>query len=264
MASKKEVAVSKKVSLVATEDEIKDLSALVIEDGSQEQLSQDELELPFLRVAQKGSPQVDDAKPEYIEGLKPGQYFNTASGKSYGDSIVVQVHGYFRNFIIWKGPKGAGKYSGSMTAEEFRKFEAENTLQRSGGDFVQIADGEEFRYTDTRNFIVTLPEYPEEGVMIYSLSSTGIKPAKKWNTINNTRLIGGKQTKRYATLWQLKSAGFEKDGYTWKQTATIEALGWASPDLQAYGQSQEDFVNAIKVQGVKFSSESEAAESSDF
>lgn len=243
---------TKTSALVVVDEDVKDLSIFAVEVGQEEHLGQEELELPFLRVAQKGTPQVDEDKPEYIEGLKPGQYFNTVSGENYGDTLKVQVHGYFHNYIIWKGAKGSGEFAGTMTPEEFREFEAKNTLTRDGGDMVLAVDGEEFRYSDTRNFIVSMPEYPQDGIMIYPLSSTGIKAARKWNTLTNGRRVNGRPTKRYATIWEIKTAGFEKNGYTWKQTSSIKPLGWATGELAEFGKSFESFVESIKQTGVKY------------
>lgn len=243
---------TKTKDLVVKEEDVKDLAIFAVAEGEEEHLSQEELELPFLRVAQKGSPQVDEDKPEYIDGLKPGSYFNTVSGENYGDTLKVQVHGYFHSYVIWKGEKGNGEFSGTMTPEEFREFESKNKLERDGGDMVHIVDGEEFRYSDTRNFIVSLPEHPEDGIMIYPLSSTGIKAARKWNTLNNGRRVNGRPAKRYATLWEIKTAGFEKNGFTWKQTSSIKPLGWVTPDLAEFGKSFESFVQSIKEQGVKY------------
>ena len=253
--------------LVVKEEEVQDLSIFAVEEGHEEHLSQDELEIPFLRVVQKGSPQVDEDKPNYIEGLKPGQFFNTASDVIYGDQIKVQVHGYFHNYTIWKGDKGVGEFQGTMTTEEYRAFEKTVTLDRDGGDMVHTVDGDQMRYTDTHNFIVSLPEHEDDGIMIYPLSSTGCKAAKKWNTLNNGRRVNGRPTKRYATLWELKTAGFEKNGYSWKQLSQIKPLGWVTPELNEFGKSFEDFAKAIKDQGVKYESEhpgTESAEDSDF
>lgn len=257
---------AKEKSLVVVDEEIKDLSIFAQDEGEEEHLSQDELELPFLRVAQKGSPQVDEDKPEYIEGLKPGQYFNTVAAKSYGDVLKVQVHGYFQNYVIWKGEKGSGEFSGTMTPEEFREFEKNNHLERDGGDMVHTVDGDQFRYTDTRNFIVSLPEHLEDGIMLYPMSSTGIKAAKKWNTLHNSRRVNGKPAKRYATIWELKTAGYEKNGYSWKQTSSIKPLGWATKELTEYGKSFESFAQSIKEQRVRYSehTDAETAEDSDF
>jgi hypothetical protein len=249
--------------LVVTEDKITDLAAMTVQEGAEEQFSQDELELPFLRVAQKGSPQVDDGKPEHIEDLKPGQFFNTVTGEIYGDEIKVQVHGYFHNFVIWKGPKGAGKYSGAMTPAEFETFQETNKLDRDGGDMVQFVDGEEFRYTDTRNFIVSLPDHEEDGILLYPMYSTGIKPAKKWNSLYLTRKIGGKQTVRYATVWSLKTAHFEDKGYSWKQVGSVKPLGYANEDLMEFGRAYESFVKDIRTQGVKYTNGDAAVEADE-
>ena len=252
--------------LVVKEEEIKDLAMFAVAEGEEEHLSQDELELPFLKLAQKGSAQVDSDKPEYIDGLKPGQLFNSVSEANYGDNIKVQVHGYFHNYTIWKGPKGSGTYNGAMSTDEFRAFEKANKLTRDGGDMVQTVDGEDLRYTDTHNFIVSLPEYEEDGIMIYPLSSTGCKVARKWNTLNNGRRVNGRPAKRYATLWDLKTAGFESNGFTYKQVSSIKPLGWATKELMEYGAAFEDFAKSIKEQGVKYSDEAESneADESDF
>jgi len=257
----------KEKSLVLQEEEVKDLTIFAVEEGQEEHLSQEELELPFLRVAQKGTPQVDEDKPEHIEGLKPGHYFNTVSGENYGDTLKVQVHGYFHNYTIWKGEKGTGEFSGTMTPEEFREFESKNKLDREGGDMVHNLDGEQVRYSDTRNFIVSLPVSPEDGIMVYPMASTGIKAARKWNTLNNGRRVNGRPAKRYATVWELKTAGFEKNGYTWKQTSSIKPLGWVTEELAEFGKSFESFVDSIKKTGVKYAGDesvSDEVEDSDF
>lgn len=250
--------------LVVKEEEVKDLSIFAVEAGAEENLSQEELEIPFLRLAQKGSPQVDDDKAEFIEGLKPGEYFSTVSGSSFGSDIKVQVHDYFHNYTIWKGAKGSGEFQGTMTTWEFHTFEKQNTLERDGGDMVCYKDGEEYRYTDTHNFIISLPEYMEEGIMIYNLSSTGCRMAKRWNSLHTARRVpGGGASKRYSTIWELKTAGFEKNGYSWKQVSSIKPLGWVTQELNDFGKSFEDFTKSIKEQGVKYSDEGEASEESE-
>lgn len=254
----------KKNSLVVQEMDEKQLTLFAVPEGEEEHLSQEELELPFLKLAQKGTGQVDEDNPTFIKGLKPGQFFNTVSSEIYDEEeIKVQVHGYFQNYTIWKGPKGSGTYNGSMTPEEFREFEKTTKLTRDGGDMVQTVEGEDLRYTDTRNFIISLPEHVEDGIMLYPLSSTGCKVARKWNTLNNGRRAGGRPARRYATIWALKTSGFESNGFTYKQVASIKPLGWASPELLVYGKDFEEFVKAIKETGVKYSEPTDAAEAND-
>jgi len=253
--------VNEKKEVAVKEEEIKDLSIFAVAEGQEEHLSQDELEMPFLKLAQKMTKQD-------IDGLKAGMFFNTVSEAVYGDTLKVQVHGYFHNYTKWSGPKGNGEYRGAMSTEEFRLFEKSNELTRDGGDMTHTVDGEDLRYTDTHNFIVSLPDYPEEGIMIYPLSSTGCKVARKWNTRNNGRRVNGRPTKRYATLWELKTASFESNGFQYKQVSSIKPLSWVNAELNEFGKEFEDFAKSIKEQGVKYEDDSthssETAEDSDF
>jgi hypothetical protein len=260
MATKKNDVVVKEKSLVVNEEEVKDLSIFAVEEGEEEHLSQDELEMPFLKLGQKMT------KVE-IEGLVPGLYYNTVSEKVYGKVIKVQVHGYFHNFTKWKGPKGNGEFRGTMSTTEFREFEkvAEPPLTNHKGDMVHKVDNEDIRYTDTHNFIVSLPDYPEEGIMIYPLTSTGCKVARKWNSLNNARRVQGRPAKRYATIWELETDGFisNEGGFAYKQVKHIKVLGWVNAELNDYGKSFEDFVKVIKDQGVKYSDEGTATEDAE-
>jgi len=246
----------KKKAVAKVEEEIKDLSIFAVEEGQEEHLSQDELEMPFLRLAQKMTKQD-------IDGLKPGMFFNTVSEEVYGETLKVQVHGYFHNYTKWCGPKGNGEYRGAMSTEEFRTFEKENKLERDGGDLIHTVEGEDLRYTDTHNFIVSLPDHSEDGIMIYPLSSTGCKVARKWNTLNNSRRVNGRPTKRYATIWELKTAGFESNGFKYKQVSSIKPISWVGTELNEFGKSFEAFTESIKKQGVKYEDDAEHTESAD-
>jgi len=245
-------------------EEVKDLSVFAIEAGQEEHLSQGELEIPFLKLAQSMTPQIKKSKPEYIEGLEEGQLFSPLSETVFGEEVKVQCHGYFHSYIMWEGAKGQGTYKGSMSVDEFREFEKTTQLTRDGGDMVSA----DLRYTETHSFIVTLPDFPEEGILIYPLSSTGCKVARKWNSLHtNHRLPGGKPAARYATLWNLKVGNFTNTGgFDYKQVSSIKALGWVDEELAALGKSLVDFVKDIKENGVKFDDESsvESAEESDF
>lgn len=257
---------AKENEVVVKEEEVKDLSIFEVPEGQEEHLSQEEMELPFLKLAQKSTAQADEDKPEYIKGLKPGMFFNTVTEEVYGPVAKFQQHGYFHNFVIWKGPKGNGTFQGTMSTDEFKEFEktAVPPLTREGGDMTHTVNGEALRYTDTHSFIVTLPDHMEEGIMIYPLSSTGCKVARKWNTLWRGRRSGVSQTERYATIWELKSEGFTNDaGFAYKQVSSIKPISWATPELAAFGKSQKPFVDAIKSVGVKFTEDHPASSDAD-
>ena len=51
------------------------------QDASQglENMAQDDLALPFLRILGQLSPQVNKRDPKYVEGAEPGMIYNTVT-----------------------------------------------------------------------------------------------------------------------------------------------------------------------------------------
>ena len=56
-----------------------------------EDTTQDDVTIPRLAIAQALSPQVTDGDPRRIEGLKPGDLFNSVTQQNYGKEVIVQV-----------------------------------------------------------------------------------------------------------------------------------------------------------------------------
>ena len=52
---------------------------------------QSDLMIPRLALAQALSPQVTDGDPRRIDGLKPGDLFNSVTNQAYGREVTVQV-----------------------------------------------------------------------------------------------------------------------------------------------------------------------------
>ncbi len=238
-------------SFVRSNEEMKDIQSLIVPQEQLEALSHEEMSIPFLRIAQKMSGVVNPRDSEYIEGIEVGHYYNTVSGENYGDKLVVQQHAYFRGYTKWTGIKGKEKYVGSMSVEAFEAFSSENELEKDGGALVQTINGERISYYDTRSYVITLPEYPEAGVMLYHMKSTGIKHSKKWNTLWSNRKLNGQPTARYATVWELKTGDESNDSFDWVQTTSITALGWADEELTQNGQEKAEMVLAIKKEATK-------------
>lgn len=243
-------------NFLSADQEIDKELLLTAED--QEHLGNDEVQTPLLLLAQKQSNAIDSDHQAYIEGLKVGDFYNNVAGKSYGDKLIVQCHGYFRRYGIYEGEeKQSAEFKGSMSVEEFETFQKESgPFDFDKGD--QLHNN--MRYRDTRSFIITMPGHPEDGIMIMPLSSSGIKAAKSWNTQYNARRV-----KRYATLWELESKTDTKDGNSFKIIGRIKPLGTPNAELLELGKSLEPMVKELKKKTVSFVSEpTDDVEDSDF
>ena len=78
-----------------------------------ENVSQNDLGIPFLGIIQSNSPQFDVTKPKYaerrIEGCKPGDIFNTLTKTVLPQPVVFLPCGYQKLFVEWvPREKGGG------------------------------------------------------------------------------------------------------------------------------------------------------------
>ena len=68
--------------------------------GSQN-ISQEDLALPFLKVLGQLSPEVNERDGKYVEGAKPGRIINTVTNELYDQINVLPVF-YKRQYIEWQ------------------------------------------------------------------------------------------------------------------------------------------------------------------
>ena len=64
-------------------------------------ISQEDLALPFLKVLGQLSPEVNKSHGKYVKGAEPGKIINTVSNELY-DSIDVLPVFYKRQYIEWQ------------------------------------------------------------------------------------------------------------------------------------------------------------------
>ena len=70
-------------------------------------ISQEDLALPFLKILGQLSPEVNKTHGKYVEGAEPGKIINTVTNELYDKISVVPCH-YKRQYIEWQ-ERGEGK-----------------------------------------------------------------------------------------------------------------------------------------------------------
>ena len=68
-----------------------------------ENMTQDDMALPFVRILGKLSPQVTDGDAKYIEGAKPGNIYNTVTSELYDGKKVSRLFLVITKKIIQNG-----------------------------------------------------------------------------------------------------------------------------------------------------------------
>ena len=184
---------------------IEDLASDTLEGF--EQIRTETMAIPFVRVLQKLSPQLDSDSPAYIEGAKVGQWFNTLTKEVYGDTINCIVLKFERIYIEWKPNRGGFvSYHSVENAEQL-------VVDRTFGHWKTV-DGNDLQ--ENYVYMILIEGHEKEGLCVLSLSSSGIKAAKEWNRLMLTNIMpNGQRAKPYYMLWTVKSILQKNDQGTW-------------------------------------------------
>lgn len=194
--------------------------------GGFEQMTADTISIPFLRILQQLSPQLDDTKPEYIEGAKKGMFCNSGLNKVYTPPLEVVVGRFDRYFVEWKPNRGG--FAGAHDPQVINQELARGTLQRDEKNRI-VHPTTRNVYTDTYVYFVLLPQHLDDGLMLLSLSSTQLKEARKWNRNLMSMIIPGtnQKAKPYYMRWSLTTPMMQNDQGSWNGIR-VDFAGWVT------------------------------------
>jgi hypothetical protein len=219
--------------------------------------------IPFLVIAQKGSPQVNRNKAEYMAGLETGYVFNTVTGEIFNDVIispqnsspkglVVVPVAYERKKIEWKNRETG---NGGLVAIHGPDYNPPTTRDHKGRDV--LINGNVL--VDTAQHYVLLVDLANgfyEQAMI-SMASTQLKKSRTWNSLmSNVRLQGTNglfTPPSFASMYKLSTVYEDNDKgdwYGWK----IDRIGFI--DMKTHKhiyEAAKKFHEAIMAGQVKVS-----------
>lgn len=155
---------------IALSDELKAVLAESRGEGL-EDMSSDDYALPFLKLLQGLSPEVDPQEDSYIDGARPGMIYNSVTRELYdgGEGLeVIPVH--IRSLVIEWAPRTEG---GGFVAEYRNREEAQSF----------VTPGNELK--DTITYTVLYRPYGtdrEYQPALLGMESTKLKVARTWNS----------------------------------------------------------------------------------
>jgi len=171
-----------------------------------EGINSETMAIPWLKIAQTLSPAMKENKPEYIEGLKVGDFYNSVTKEIYGSEVQMVVGKFDRGYVEWL-PKRKG-FVASHTVEEAEEIATDHT-------FGKWKIGENILQENYVYFVILLG-HENDGVMIMSLSSTQIKKAKAWNKQLTTYIMkNGEKALPYYLKWRINTVEEHKEDNDW-------------------------------------------------
>lgn len=203
-------------------------------------LSTQDMAIPFLSVLQKMSPQIDT-----IDGAKAGHIFNSVT-EELAESLTVIPCAYKREFVEWHPREQGGGFVGTHSVDSPVVTEATRTdmglMTKNGTMLVETAN----------HFVLAVTEQGIERALI-AMTSTQLKKNRRWNS-----LMAGLKLKdgngkmytpaRYSHQYKLSSIIEKNDKGSWHGWV-IEMEGPVQdPDLYALAK---EFANSVKEGAVK-------------
>ena len=166
-------------------------------------------QVPFLKIAQPGSPEVKKQNPSYIEGLEAGQFFNSLTKEVYGSKIKLIP---LRQKEIWlEYAPNRGPFKGTHDP---------GSIQVSGDVYdggLKTLSGNDI--TDALVFYCLLADKIDQGPIIFTLYGSGFGHGKTWNSmIMTSKTSSGKTAPYFGSVWELETIYNQNDsGQDWFQ-----------------------------------------------
>ena len=197
-------------------------------------IAQDDLALPFLKVLGQLSPEINSRDAKYIKGAQPGMILNTVTGDYYDGEKGINVLPVFykRQFIEWQD-RGASLGAPVAIHEVDSDLLSKVTRDKSNKD--RLPNGNYLENTAS-HFVILMGDTPTTALI--SMKATQLKISRKWNSMMMGIKMQGKSglftPPTYSHIYNLKTVQQSNDKGTW--------FGW---DVAKVGPVQDKSVYDI-------------------
>ncbi len=197
-------------------------------------IAQDDLALPFLKVLGQLSPEINSRDAKYIKGAQPGMILNTVTGDYYDGEKGINVLPVFykRQYIEWQD-RGASMGAPVAIHEVDSDLLSKVTRDKSNKD--RLPNGNYLENTAS-HFVILMGETPTTALI--SMKATQLKISRKWNSMMMGIKMQGKNglftPPTYSHIYNLKTVQQSNDKGTW--------FGW---DVSKVGPVQDKSVYDI-------------------
>ena len=236
MAENKEVAEKKANPIVTFDDNL-----LAGGTGLEETTTED-FAIPFIRVLQPLSPQVQKQDGKYVAGASAGDLYNTVTNEIYDGEkgISVVPCAYNKKYIEWiPREKGGGlvnpNHDISILSKCVRDEVTNRFITQDGNEIVETA----------QFFILVLGAEPQQAVLAFTSTQLGV--ARKWLTmLRMARVQNSKgdsvEAPMFAYTYRLTSTTQSNDKGSWNAYSINQEGATAMP----IAMMAKDFMSAAR------------------
>ena len=175
-------------------------------------ISQEDLALPFLKILGQLSPEVNKRDGKYVEGAEPGKIINTVTNELFDSVQVIPCH-YKRQYIEWQD-------RGTSTGAPVAIHEADSDIVSQttrGKDYKDRLPNGNYLDNTANHFVLVTGKNPQTALI--SMKSTQLKVSRKWNSIMMGLKMQGKNglftPPTYSHIYNLSTVQMSNDKGTW-------------------------------------------------
>lgn len=238
-----EVATAKNTALSADL-----LDDMMLDAGEGAAFSADEMQIPFVRLLQALSPQLNKKKAEYIDGASSGDAFNNVTGQYWdGEQGLTVIPCYQTTKYLEFTPREMG---GGFRGEINPNNPVLQQTTRSGSKEI-LPNGNELVKSD-QHFCLIVDEDGGYQPAVIDMKSTQLKVSRRWKTqiaMQKVTLPDGRKVTPpvFATMWKLRSVEESNDQGSWSNWA-VEKVGMVeNRDMLMEAKAFRDSVMAGEV-----------------
>ena len=184
-------------------------------DKGSQNMTQEDLALPFLKVLGQLSPEVNKRDGKYVEGAEPGMILNTVTNEVFDGTKGIDVLPVFyeRKYVEWQD-RGEGKGAPVAIHDASSDIMSQTTRDKSFKD--RLPSGNYLENT-ANHYVVVLGDSPQTALI--SMKATQLKISRKWNSIMMGIKLQGKNglftPPTYSHIYKLKTVQMSNDKGTW-------------------------------------------------
>lgn len=185
-----------------------------------------EMQIPFVRLLQALSPQLNKKKSDFIEGASSGDAFNNVTNQHWdGDTGINVIPCYQTTKYLEFTPRDMG---GGFKGEIPPNSPLLQQTQRSGSKEI-LPNGNELVKAD-QHFCLIVDEDGTTQPVVVDMKSTQLKVSRRWKTQIAMQKLKHPKTGQmitppvFATMWKLRSVEESNDQGSWSNW-TIEKIG---------------------------------------
>ena len=188
-----------------------------VKSGGFSEVTTEDLAIPFIRILQALSPQVQTREPQYLEGASAGMIFNTVLKQAYDGEKgidVIPCH-YNRRFVEWQPREQGGGYINSYLPDD--PIVSTTQPDDKGNDVLPNGN---YLSNTSQFFVVFLYETMGAQKGLITMTSSQLKKSKQW--LSQAQSLTGKDANGdafilpfFSTIYKLTTVPEKSDKGSW-------------------------------------------------